>query len=336
MEPMGLWKYCSPEQSRDFLLSFGLLGETDLTRDRQIACLYALSNHTERHYRFAEIRKQDGRIRHLLVPDRLLMKVQRNILHRVLEQMPISPYATAYHKGGGILANAAIHTGNRKILKLDLKDFFEQILFYHVYSYAFPTIYFPPSVGTLLTYLCCYQDYLPQGAPTSAAISNLVMKPFDTYMGFWCGEQGIRYSRYCDDMTFSGDFDEAVVIRKAGGFLKTLGFALNEKKTRVVTCHQRQVVTGLVVNQKPQVTREYRRRLRQELHYCERFGIRSHLERIHDARYLPSGEAGIQRYWLSLLGRVHYILHINPQDAGFLEAKRRLLRLRPPAPGVES
>lgn len=329
MENTGLWKYCTPEQSREFLLSLRLLGETDWTKEKQIACLYAVSNHAEQHYHPAEIKKRDGSIRHLLVPDRLLMKIQRNILKHVLEQMPVSRYATAYHRGGGIVANAQMHVGTGRILKLDIKDFFGHILFYHIYSYAFPSIYFPPSAGTLLTHLCCCGEVLPQGAPTSAAISNLVMKPFDTYMGNWCEMRGIHYSRYCDDMTFSGDFDAGTVIRKAGGFLKAMGFELNGRKTRVVSCHQRQEVTGIVVNQKPQVTKEYRRRLRQELYFCEKFGIRSHLEAVRDTRFLADGEAGVWRYWLSLLGRVNYVLHVNPQDPYFLEARQRLFKMKP-------
>lgn len=329
MENAGLWKYCTKKQSREFLLSLGLLGETDWSEEKQLACLYAVSNHIWEHYHPAKIEKRDGTIRRLWVPDRLLMKIQRNILHNILDQMPVSPYATAYHAGGGIVANARFHTGSAQILKLDIKDFFEHILFWHIYSHAFPTIYFPPSAGTLLTHLCSFHDILPQGAPTSAAISNLVMKPFDTYMGNWCEEKGIHYSRYCDDMTFSGEFDAGAVIRKAGGFLRAMGFELNEKKTRVATCHQRQEVTGLVVNQKPQVTKEYRRRLRQELYYCGRFGLRSHLEAVSDTRYLPYGEAGIMRYWLSLLGRVNYVLHVNPGDTAFWKAKQSLMEIKP-------
>ena len=329
MENAGLWKYCTPAQSREFLLSLKLFGETEWSEDRQLACLYALSNHTEQHYHPAVIKKRDGGTRQLLVPDRLLMNIQRNILHHILDQMPVSPYATAYHKGGGIVPNAQAHIGSRQVLKLDIRDFFGHIVFCQVYQSAFPTVYFPPSVGTLLTHLCCYRDYLPQGAPTSAAISNLVMKPFDTYMGAWCEERKIRYSRYCDDMTFSGDFDAETVIRKTGGFLKSMGFELNGKKTRVVSSHLRQEVTGITVNQKPQVNRQYRARLKQELYYCGRFGFRSHLEAVHDTRFLPLGDAGILRYWLSLLGRVNYVLHVNPQDSYFTEARKRLMKEKP-------
>ena len=87
----------------------------------------------------AEIRKRDGSIRSLLVPDPLLKKIQRNILHNILDQMPVSPYATAYHKGAGIRLNARPHSGAKLLLKLDIKDFFENILFSQVYQQAFPT-----------------------------------------------------------------------------------------------------------------------------------------------------------------------------------------------------
>ena len=153
MENAGLWKYCTKKQSREFLLSLGLLGETDWPEEKQLACLYAVSNHIWEHYHPAEIEKRDGTIRRLWVPDRLLMKIQRNIIHKILDQMPVSPYATAYHAGGGIVVNARFHTGSAQILKLDIKDFFEHILFWHIYSHAFPTIYFPPSAGTLLSHL---------------------------------------------------------------------------------------------------------------------------------------------------------------------------------------
>lgn len=327
MNGQGLWKYCSAKQCREFILSFCLFGDTDWTEEKQIACLYAVSNHVEEHYHPAVIRKRSGGERHLQVPDRLLMKIQRNILHHILDQMPVSPHATAYRRGTGILLNARGHVGTKQLLKLDIRDFFGSILVPMVLQSAFPSRYFPPSVAMLLTSLCCYQEYLPQGAPTSAAISNLVMKPFDDHMGAWCGERGIHYSRYCDDMTFSGDFDADEVIRKAGGFLHAMGFELNREKTHVVCSGRQQTVTGIVVNQKPQVSREYRRRLRQEIHYCETFGLESHLERMGDTRYLPLGEAGIARYRLSLLGRIQFVLQVNPADEYFIEARKKIVNI---------
>jgi hypothetical protein len=190
-----------------------------------------------------------------------------------------------------------------------------------VYLAAFPRAYFPPQAAALLAGLCCYEGYLPQGAPTSAAVSNLILKPFDEHMGKWCCERAVVYTRYCDDMTFSGDFDAAAVLRKARNFLFTIGFELNERKTRIIENSGRQTVTGVVVNEKPQVSRKYRDRLRQELYYLEKYGAASHLEKLDDPRFPPGQE---KCYLTTLLGRVRYVLQINPQDAYFKEAIKRI------------
>ena len=321
MPDSDIWKYCTAEHCKEFLLSFRLLGDTDWTREKQLACLYAVSNHTEKHYQPVTIKKRDGTPRSLFVPDPLLMNIQANILRNILDLMPVSPFATAYHKGAGIVRNASVHTGQTKILKMDIENFFGRIVFPMVYQNAFPTVYYPPAVGTMLTHLCCYHGYLPQGAPTSAAISNLVMRHFDAYMGKWCAEREIIYTRYCDDMTFSGDFDAGTVESKVRNFLSAMGFAVNGKKTKLLTRQGRQSVTGIVVNEKPQASRQYRSKLRQEIHYCGKYGVVSHLTRINDQRYLPLGQDGIAKYCLSLLGKVNFVLHVNPQDTYFRQAK---------------
>lgn len=162
MSNTDLWRQCTVEQSKNFILSLQLLGDTKLADAKQIACLYAISNHTEKHYQPVIIPKRDGTPRHLLVPKPYLKIIQKNILHHLLDHMAISAYAMAYHKGGGIIPNAAVHVGQKQILKLDIKDFFGNIIFPMVSKCAFPNQYYPPAVATLLTSLCCYKDYLPQ------------------------------------------------------------------------------------------------------------------------------------------------------------------------------
>ena len=235
MHEPDLWKYCTAEHCREMLLSFRLLEGEEWTDDKVISCLYAVSNHTEKHYNRLRIPKKGGGVRQIQAPDPLLKTIQRNILHHILEGLELSPCAAAYHRGASIRDNAARHTGKNVVLKLDIKDFFGTITFSMVQQRAFNSRYFPVPVGTLLTSLCCLRDTLPQGSPASAAISNLVMKPFDEYMEAWCRERDIVYSRYCDDMTFSGDFAAAEVIGKVKGFLDAMGFELNRSKTKVLT-----------------------------------------------------------------------------------------------------
>lgn len=317
MNRTDLWKYCSPKHCRDMLLSFRLFGNTSWPDEKVMACLYAVSNHTERHYHTVRIPKRDGTERKLLVPDKLLMGIQKNILHHILDGFTVSDCATAYHKGAGVVPNAIVHTGKKVVVKLDVRDFFGSISFPMVLASAFSDKYFPPAVGTMLTALCCCSECLPQGGPASPAISNLVMKNYDDYMKQWCGNRRISYTRYCDDMTFSGDFEPDLVVKKTSGFLNAMGFELNQDKTRILYCNGRQKVTGIVVNEKLQVAKDYRRKLRQEIYYCLKYGVESHLNRI--------GKEGEIRYISSLLGKIRFILQVNPADQWFLEAEKKLL-----------
>ncbi len=102
----------------------------------------------------------------------------------------------------------------------------------------------------LLTYLCTYKDFLPQGAPTSSYISNLVMKDFDETLGAYCEENKISYTRYADDMTFSGNFNPKEIIIKVRKMLAPLGLELNKDKIHVIKKSRSQNVTGIVVNEK--------------------------------------------------------------------------------------
>lgn len=321
MSSQGLWKYCTQEQVNEMLQSFRLLEGVPVQDGATLRCLYALGNHAGQHYHTAQIRKKSGGVRRLLVPDALLNRVQRNLLHHVLDGLAGSQYATAYKKKMSVIDNAAPHVGQNLILKLDIKDFFENITFLMVYQAAFPEVYFPPAVRRLLAELCCYEDYLPQGASTSPAVSNLVMKSFDEYMASWCEERGIRYTRYCDDMTFSGAFDWREVKNKVKSYLRAMGFELNEKKTRVLRRHVRQTVTGLVVNDKPQVSRSYRRQLRAEVYYCKKYGVEEHLKRIQKT------ECTARAYLQQLLGKVQFILQVSPGDEAFRRAAKEIKRL---------
>ena len=123
------------------------------------------------------------------------------------------------------------------------------------------------------------------------------MKPFDEYMEAWCGEREIVYSRYCDDMTFSGVFDGSEVKGKVYGFLRSMGFEPNLRKTRILTRGTRQVVTGLVVNERVRVPAPYRRGLRQEIYYCMKYGAKEHLTRTGRQAYLNDGNGEPDGIW---------------------------------------
>ena len=315
MNNMDIWKYASAEQYKDMLLSFALLSGPDWPPKRIMACLYALSNHPEAHYHALSVPKKSGGVRRLLAPDPLMKQVQRNLLHHVLEGFSPSEAAMAYRRGVSAKDHAARHCGQRVVLTLDIQDFFDSITFPQVLARCFPIIYFPRPVGVLLASLCCAYERLPQGAPTSPAVSNLVMKPFDEHMLAWCGERNITYSRYCDDMTFSGDFKPASVIGKTTGFLETMGMELNREKTVISSQAGRQTVTGITVNQVCQLPRDTRRKLRQEVHRVLRYGT-GETDPVQSVRCLER-----------LLGRVSYLLQVRPDDAWFQERRKELRKL---------
>jgi len=283
-----------------------------------VKTLYAVSNNLQHHYRKVQLPKKSGGYRKLSVPDEVLKKIQRQISDVLLIHMPISRYAKAYRFGSTTLKNARPHVGKKVVLKLDILHFFDSIRYSDVKDKVFLAEVYAENIRILLAMLCYYKDFLPQGAPTSPAITNILMCEFDELVGQWCREQNIGYTRYCDDMTFSGDFDPAEVIRFVRGELKKLGFLLNEQKTRIQKCGQQQSVTGIVVNEKPNISADYRRQLRQELYYCRKFGVPEHIRRT-------SMDMTEEAYLKHLLGKVNYVLQICPGDGEWGEAEKWLL-----------
>ncbi len=276
--------------------------------------LYSVSNHVQRHYHPVKIPKGNGEFRQLHVPDDFLKSIQRRINDRLLSMEEISPYATAYRPGGSTKINAAPHVGKPVLLKLDIRHFFDHLIYPIVKEKAFPGERYSEQNRVLLSLLCVYRDALPQGAPTSPTISNIIMKDFDNTVGSFCAARQIAYTRYCDDMTFSGDFDPRPVIRLVRSELKKAGLFLNDKKTVVVREGQKHAVTGIVVNERLSVPAGYKKQLRQEMYYCKKFGIGSHLDSV-------GGGGTAEEYLPQLLGRIHYVLSIEPGNKEMQEYK---------------
>lgn len=282
--------------------------------------LYGLSNSLEKHYHTVYLPKSDGSKRKLSVPDLILKLVQKSIADNILIQCPISKYAKAYKPGSSIQKNARPHVGKKKILKLDIEGFFDHILYSRVKDTVFYEEKYSESIRILLTMLCYYNDSLPQGAPTSPAITNIIMYDFDETVGDFCIKKKIAYTRYCDDMTFSGCFDEREIISFVKGELRKLGLFLKNRKTAVISASKRQVVTGIVVNEKMNVTKDYKKTIRQEIYYIKKFGLDEHLKRL--------GISDKQQYVLSLKGRIAFVLQTIPNNCEFIEYKNFLDSIR--------
>jgi RNA-directed DNA polymerase len=244
------------------------------------------------HYKRYVVPKRSGGERVILAPKRDLKALQRKVLDGIVAKVPTAPAAHGFIAGHSTLTNAQPHVGKKVILKLDLKDFFPSITFARVRGLFISLGYSFPVASALA--LCCTEydrepyeyegkqyyvsigpRHLVQGAPTSPGLANLVAWRLDRRLDGLARKRGFVYTRYADDLTFSGNDDTQV----AG--LRTLTqriidderFQSNPKKTRIARQSARQIVTGLVVNNAPAVPRRERRRLRAILHNAEKTGL---------------------------------------------------------------
>lgn len=282
--------------------------------------LYGISNNLKKHYHLVNIPKKDGGVRTLSVPDEILKSVQKAIAEKLLSYENVSFYAKAYKYNSSIIKNASPHVGKGKILKLDIYHFFDNIMYTTVKDKVFSSEKYSEKIRILLSMLCYYNDVLPQGAPSSPIITNIIMYEFDETLGNWCKERKIDYTRYCDDLTFSGDFNHEMVIEKVKSLLFSLGLKLNYKKTKVFTSSKRQEVTGIVVNQKENIAKEYRREIRKELFFCQKYGTEAHLK--HEGLDITPS-----KYLNKLLGKINYVLQIRPSDEEFHGYKKTVIQL---------
>ena len=294
--------------------------DIERTIDHSISDLYRLSNSKYKHYRLLSIPKKNGEMRVLTVPDHELKVIQNKIYKCFLKDVRLSPRAKAYVSGGSTYINAVHHRGKAMILKLDIRHFFDNILYCHVKDKVFDSEHYEEKAGILLTELCTYEGHLAQGAPTSPVISNIVMREFDSEIGNWCNQMSIDYTRYCDDMTFSGCFDPALIISKVEFELGKMGLILNPSKIKVITQGKQMNVTGIIVNEKIRVPAKYRREIRQEMYYIKRYGITNHL-------YHRRISCDRESYKRKLLGRINYVLTINRHDKEMLAYRRFLLNM---------
>lgn len=269
--------------------------------------LYVASNSILKHYNTVSIPKGNGEQRILHVPDKYLKSIQKSIARNLLSAEEISPYATAYKEGGSTSKNALPHVGAKMIMKCDINKFFDHITFAMVRKKVFPVGKYSDANSILLSVLCVYTDTVPQGAPTSPAISNIILRDFDNKIGKWCEERNIKYTRYCDDMTFSGEFNAAEVKELVKNELLLEGFFLNPKKTVVLHDGQRKSVTSLIVNEKLSIPKGYKKEIRQTIYYCRKYGLESHLIKT-------SSLESVDDFLKRLLGRINYVLSVEPMN----------------------
>ncbi|MHA0857527.1 retron St85 family RNA-directed DNA polymerase [Paenibacillus sp. CMAA1364] len=233
----------------------------------------------ENEYTIKNIPKKSGETRELYIPSPKLKEIQRWILDEILYNIKVSPHCTGFVKEKSILENARLHENKACVMNLDIRNFFPSIRFEAIYRVFYYHGY-TSEVSYYLARLCTVHSFLPQGAPTSPYLSNIVCLRLDKRLSSLVSKYDANYSRYADDITLSGRSSNIVprlpLIRK---ILDSEGFEINYKKVRVQKQQERQMVTGLVVNNKARVPKEVERKLRQQIYYCNKFGVYEHLKR---------------------------------------------------------
>ncbi|MGQ0400312.1 retron St85 family RNA-directed DNA polymerase [Klebsiella pneumoniae] len=205
-------------------------------------------------------------MRYIESPVKELKAIQRWVLRSILDKLSPSVYAKGFVRKKSILDNAKPHEGNQYILNLDFQDFFTNVQASHVYT-LFKNIGYNNNIAFILTSFCTKEGYLPQGAPTSPALSNLVCLRLDHRLSTYCKKRALTYTRYADDLCISGN--KILILEKASYLIKEIirdeGFTINSKKEKFLGPKVRREVTGLTVTPKITISKKdycvYRKRI---------------------------------------------------------------------------
>jgi hypothetical protein len=283
------------------------------------------------HYHHRWVPKSGGGWRLLEAPKPRLKRIQRWLLDEVLSRIPVSEVAHGFVPGRSVRTFVAPHVGRRVVVRMDLEDFFASVSRARVVA-LFRRVGYPRRVAGILAGLCTAPTpervlaehpraavdlgqrflanarlrdaHLPQGAPTSPAISNLAAWRLDRRLSALALGFGATMTRYADDLAFSGDkaFDTSMrfFVARVGAIAIDEGFGVNQRKTRVMRQGQRQTLCGVVVNDTANLRRRERDRLRATLFNVARFGLDS------------QNRDGLPDFRRHLEGRVAWAVALNP------------------------
>ena len=304
------------------------------TDERRQHCRTAITN--LQHYVYTFRAKQHGPPRLIEAPKPRLKTMQRRILHGILDRVPPHGAAHGFVKGRSCLSGAEQHTEGAIVVCFDIADFFLTTPIGRVHA-LFRSLGYPHAAARVLTRLCSTstpesvfdripsahkhtraalqgycEPHLPQGAPSSPALANLVAWRLDIRLTGLALSLGGTYSRYADDLTFSGD---AAFAKKTASLMEAVitiiedeGYAINERKTRVMTSSRRQQITGIVVNAHPNIPRDIFDQLKAILHNCRVNGLAAENRDGH-----PDFRAHLE-------GRIGWVSSLNPTRGRRLRA----------------
>jgi RNA-directed DNA polymerase len=291
---------------------------------------------TVSHYIRFKIAKKTGGDRLISAPLPRMKAAQHWILDRILEQVPMHAAAHGFRRGRSIVTNATPHVGTDVVINLDLQDFFPSISYKRVKG-VFQALGYGEAIATVLGLICTEattteleldgktyyvatsERHLPQGAPTSPAITNLLCRRLDKRLANMATIDGFTYTRYADDLTFSasGEATSQIcnILKQTQNIVTHEGLTVHPTKTRVLRKSQQQEVTGIVVNEKLTIDRATLKRFRATLHHIEKDGLAD--------KHWGNGNSDLLA---EIEGFANYILMVNPDKGKSLAAQVKAIK----------
>ena len=229
--------------------------------------IYSIRIRRRRNYRTFRIpKKKAGTYRNIEAPRTYLKVIQWWVLDNILSRVPVDERAFGFVKDRSAVKNASYHLGAKHLLNVDIKDFFPSISEQLVVR-IFEELGYRKDVAEHLAAICTLDERLPQGAPTSPAIANIVCRKMDDALGKLSESKGLKYSRYADDLTFSGsEFIDKAFLHAVRSEVALHGFSLNADKTRFAGPGDQMEITGVVVNSHAQPPRRWRKNARAKIY----------------------------------------------------------------------
>ncbi|MCX8057788.1 MAG: reverse transcriptase family protein [Spirochaetes bacterium] len=271
------------------------------------------------------LKKRNGSVRWIDAPIEELKTVQKEILTNLLDKIPVCDWVYGFVKNKSAIDGAKLHLNKKVILNIDIKDFFSSITLNKVYGIFIKIVSYNNNKYNLnltnqielvnyLSLLTTRNGKLPQGAPTSPALSNIYMYYIDNRFNSIAKQYNLTYTRYADDLTFSSDdynFDMKIIINKVEPILNAAGLKINKKKLRIMRPHRRMEVTGIVVNKQLGVPRYKWKNLRAMLHNIDKNNIKLKPKEIKQ-----------------ILGKIEWISKLNPKRGNQLNMKLQQILLK--------
>ncbi len=305
----------------------------DLTYEELASVIYGM----DEAFRYSEFRlpKRAGGYRTIKVPCRRLKAIQRRLSDALYTVHEPRASAHGFLKGRSVVTNAGRHLHKSYVFNIDLEGYFDSIHRGRVKGlFAAPPFRFPSNVATVLAQICCFDDTLPQGAPTSPIVANMVSRKLDRQLEELARTCKATYTRYADDLTFSFNCSRSrlprAVVDTADGtvlpgrvltrLVEDNGFKINYSKVRLAGSSQRKAVTGVTVNQFPNVPRAYVKQIRSQLHAWKVFGYKAaesefneKYDRRHRATEQPKSLLAV------ILGKMAYLKCVRgPNDSVYV------------------